>query len=150
MRRRSAGAAPFLVQGQAIGSLNISWRNPQEISDHTIRFAKAVANLAAIGLALQDRVADAESLALLLEDSAQTRITGSVGKRYARYARNVPTHEAFRLILEQHQGTGHAWNSTAAHVISCKLRASDLNPTSVGHPRFDRSLTGHAHLSSDT
>jgi GAF domain-containing protein len=127
---RSAIAVPILVHGQPIGALNIFWRNPQEFSDQTVGFARAVADLAAIGLAFQDRVANAQSLALRLEDAASTRIMIEQAKGMLAVQANVSMNEAFELMRRYHQQTGHTLNSIAADVISRTLRASEMSPTS--------------------
>jgi len=131
---RSAIAVPILVHGQPIGALNIFWSNPQEFSDHTIRFARAVADLAAVGLAFQDRVADAESLALRLEDAAQTRIMIEQAKGMLVVQAHVSMNEAFELMREHHQKTGHTLDSIASSVISRVLRASDMGQTTKSPP----------------
>jgi GAF domain-containing protein len=126
---RSAIAVPILVHGKPIGALNIFWKKPQKFSDHTIRFARAVADLAAIGLAFQDRVADAQSLALRLADSTQTRIMIEQAKGMLAVQAHVSMNEAFELMRGYHNETGTTLDSIAASVISRTLRASDMNPT---------------------
>ena len=127
---QSAIAVPIFVHGQPIGALNIFWRHPQEFNNQTIGFAKAVADLAAIGFAFQDRVPDAQSLALRMEDAAQTRIMVEQAKGMIAVQANASMNEAFELMRRYHQQTGHPLNSIAADVISRKLRASDMSPTS--------------------
>jgi len=127
---RSAIAVPILIHDQPIGALNIFWRKPQTFSEHTIQFVRAVADLAAIGLAFQDRMADAQSLALRLEDAAQTRIMIEQAKGMLVVQANLSMNEAFELMREYHQKTGQTFGSVAADVISRTLRASDMSPTS--------------------
>lgn len=127
---RSAIAVPILVHGQPIGALNIFWRHPQEFSDQTVGFARAVADLATIGLAFQDRVADAQSLALRLEDAAATRIMLEQAKGMLAVQAQVSMKEAFELMREYHQKTGLPLHSIATDVVSRTLRASDMSSTS--------------------
>ncbi len=127
---RSAIAIPILIHGQPIGALNIFWKHSQQFSDHTIAFAKAVADLAAIGFALQDRGTDAQVLALRIEDAAQARIMIEQAKGMIAVQAHVSMNEAFELMLGHHRQTGHALKAIAADVISRDLQASDMRKTS--------------------
>jgi GAF domain-containing protein len=127
---RSAMAVPLVVYGQPIGALNIFWKHPQEFSENTIAFAKAVADLAAIGFAYQDRLTDTQALALRIEDAAQTRIMMEQAKGMLAVQANVSMNEAFGLMLGHHKKTGRGLKSIAADVISRELQASDMRKTS--------------------
>jgi len=86
--------------------------------------------LAAIGLASQDRVSDAQAIALRIEDAAQTRIMMEQAKGMLAVQAHASMNEAFELMLSYHYQTGNTMRSIAAAVISRELQASSMGQTS--------------------
>lgn len=123
---RSAIAVPLQIDGSLIGALNVFWAEPQKFTDQVIRYARAFADLTAMGIANQDRAIDLHELVIRLEEAAQDRIMIEQAKGMLSVQGDLSMHDAFALMKDYGLRTGKPLLTIADEVIARRVRASDM------------------------
>lgn len=123
---RSAIAVPVRVDSSMIGALNVFWAEPQAFTDQVIRYARAFADLTAMGIAYQDRAIDLHALVIRLEEAAQDRIMIEQAKGMLSVQGDLSMHGAFALMKNYGLRSGKPLLTIADEVVSRRIRATDM------------------------
>ena len=123
---RSAIAVPLQIDGALIGALNVFWAEPQVFTDQVIRYARAFAELTAMGIANQDRAIDLHELAIRLEEAAHERIMIEQAKGMLSVQGHLSMNESFALMKDYGLRSGKPLLTIADEVIDRRVRASDM------------------------
>lgn len=98
MGMRSAHAFPLRLRGDRIGALNMYRTHPGPFPEEDIRLAQAFADVAAVGILRERKVAQAEKRAEQLQHALDSRIVVEQAKGILAERHGLGTQEAFETI----------------------------------------------------
>lgn len=122
-------AVPLRLRGDVIGTLNLFNQRPGELSTEDAKVARALADIATIGILQERTIRHGEMLTEQLQGALNSRITIEQAKGLLAHAGGVDMEEAFQS-LRRFARAQHAGLSEIAH----RLASGELPPGLVLNP----------------
>ncbi|MHA6668185.1 GAF and ANTAR domain-containing protein [Homoserinimonas sp. A447] len=97
---RSVHAVPLRLRESTIGAMNLFRERPGWLNSDDAATAKALADVATIGILHERTIRDQEVVTAQLQHALQSRVLIEQAKGVVSQARNVPTDEAFQWLRE--------------------------------------------------
>lgn len=131
----AALATPLRVRDQCFGALNILWANPTDLDDSAEQAARALADLAAIGLINRALPMEATFLAEQIQTTINARVTIEQAKGMLAEQAQVDMNAAYSLMRDFSRVSGTHLLETARGIIDRRISAAHMTSTlSHGHP----------------
>ena len=122
----SACAVPLRFRGHGLGSLNVFWGTPLEVTGGDLYAAQALANLAAVGLAQQAVPVNPRDLAEEVETAIHGRIAIEQAKGMLAVQAGITLEAAFEL-MSAYARAKQAFVRTIAHeVVDRQITAEQM------------------------
>lgn len=122
----SALAAPLRLRDHNIGALNVLWRRPNATTSRAIQAARALADLAALGLTSKAVPSDATFLAEQIQRTINARVTIEQAKGMIAEQDGTDMNSAYDLIRDYSRASGSHLIDAAERVIRREITASTL------------------------
>ncbi len=97
---RSVHAVPLRLRSTTIGALNLFREHPGQLNEDDAATARALADVATIGILHERAVRDQEVVTEQLQHALQSRVLIEQAKGVISQARNMPTEEAFEWLRD--------------------------------------------------
>ncbi len=120
----SALAAPLRLRDHNIGALNVLWRHPHHVSDRVVQAARALADLAALGLTSKAVPSEATFLAEQIQKTINARVTIEQAKGMVAQQAETDMNSAYAMIRDYSRANGRHLIDTAMQVIDRNISAS--------------------------
>lgn len=127
---RSALAAPLRQRDYNIGALNVLWTQPNAVSDHAIQAARALADLAAIGLTTRAVPSEATFLAEQIQLTINARVTIEQAKGMLAEQDKTNLNAAYNLLRDYSRASRSLLIDTAERVINREITARQMREVS--------------------
>jgi GAF domain-containing protein len=118
---QSVYAIPLRLREQTIGALNLMRSETGELDPHDVRAAKALADVATIGILHERALNDAVVLQSQLAHALESRVTIEQAKGVVSHQLETTTDEAFALIRSYARSHGLLLSGVASDIASRKL-----------------------------
>lgn len=122
----AALATPLRVRDQCFGALNILWTDPQNLDESADQAARALADLAAIGLINRALPIEATFLAEQIQVTINARLTIEQAKGMLAEQAHVDMNTAYALMRDFSRATGIHLLETAHRILDRKISAAQL------------------------
>jgi transcriptional regulator with GAF, ATPase, and Fis domain len=122
----SVHAVPMRLRRDTIGALNIFGHEPGEVAEQDVLAARALADIATIGILQERAIRRGEVLTEQLQTALNTRITIEQAKGVLAQAGAVEMHEAFEALRSY--GRDHR---TRLSDVAHQLVAGDIRPADI-------------------
>ncbi|RKS08455.1 ANTAR domain-containing protein [Nocardiopsis sp. Huas11] len=110
-------AVPMRLRGEVIGSLNLFNQRPGGLSDEDAKVARALADIATIGMLQERTIRHSEVLTEQLQGALNSRITIEQAKGLLAHAGGLDMEQAFQA-LRRYARSQHARMSETAHALA--------------------------------
>lgn len=119
-------ATPLRVRDQCFGALNILWSDPRDLDDSAEQAARALADLAAIGLINRALPMEATFLAEQIQVTINARVTIEQAKGMLAEQAQVDMNSAYALMREFSRSTGLHLLETARRILDRRISAAEV------------------------
>ncbi|WP_017589771.1 GAF and ANTAR domain-containing protein [Nocardiopsis ganjiahuensis] len=126
---RAVHAVPLRLRGDLIGTLNLFNQHPGALSSDDVKVARALADIATIGILQERMIRHGEVLTEQLQGALNSRITIEQAKGLLAHAGGLDMEQAFQA-LRRFARARHTGLSDIAH----RLASGELPPASVLRP----------------
>ena len=120
----SAYAFPLRLRGDRVGALNLYRREPGPFPEEAVRWAQAFADVAAIGILQERKVAAAERRAEQLQGALTSRIIIEQAKGVLGERHGVTPNEAFHILRRYSRNHGLKMRNLCQQVVEGTLDLS--------------------------
>lgn len=122
----SVHAVPMRLRRDTIGALNIFGREPGEVAEQDVLAARALADIATIGILQERAIRRGEVLTEQLQTALNTRITIEQAKGVLAQAGGVEMHEAFEALRSYGRDHRTRLSDVAHRLVDGDLRPADI------------------------
>lgn len=119
---RSVDAVPLRLRDATIGTLNLLRTTPGPPDPADLLTARALADVATIGILHERTLREAEVLSQQLQVALNTRVVIEQAKGVVAFTNGIPIDEAFGIIRGYARRNGLAIREVAARLIARQLR----------------------------
>lgn len=116
-------AVPLQLRGRVIGALNLFRDSDTSFSGTELVVARAMAEVAAIGLLHERALSDVRLLADQLQSALQSRVVIEQAKGMVAEYLGIAVHDAFQVLRKRARDSNVKLTELARQVISRELRA---------------------------
>lgn len=135
---RAVHAVPMRLRGETIGALNLFRAEPGVLPPAAVRAARALADMAAIGILHEQSVRRADLLAEQLQGALNSRVVIEQAKGVLAGRSRLDMAEAFVLLRNHARSTNQLLSALALAVISDEAVADALLRPADSRVRQDR------------
>lgn len=118
---RAVYAFPLRLRGDRIGALNLYRTEPGDFVGEDVRLAQAFADVAAIGILQERKIAEAEDRSQHLQRALDSRVIIEQAKGMLAERAHISTEEAFDRIRAQARRNGEKVGAVCRRVIDTDL-----------------------------
>jgi GAF domain-containing protein len=127
---RAVYALPMRLRADTVGALNLFHRDPDTITEATLRIGQALADVATIAI-LQQRAAQArEELSQQLQTALNSRVIIEQGNGVLAERLHIDMSTAFNLLRSHARGTHQQLAEVARAVVAGELGTDQLQEAS--------------------
>ncbi|OII36063.1 transcriptional regulator [Curtobacterium sp. MMLR14_010] len=119
---RSAHAVPLRLRATVIGTLNLFGTAPGTLSDPDLRIARAMADVATIGILHERTLREHEVVQAQLQRAIGSREVIEQAKGVVSHVRSVSIEDAFGIIRAHAVATGEPLSDVAQAIVNRSLR----------------------------
>lgn len=123
---RSAYGIPMRLRDQCIGALNLFAEEPHGLDEHDEHLARALAEMATIGILHARYAQDKATLAEQLQSALNSRVSIEQAKGIVAAQAEVEVDDAFALLREHARRNNRRLTEVAGDVIRRRIRATEL------------------------
>lgn len=123
---KSMHATPMRLRGQIIGTMNLFSVRAEQISDHDITVAQALADVATIGILQERSIRDSSILTEQLERALNSRILIEQAKGVMAAASSMDMDEAFSTLRNFSRNNNMSLRSVAEGLVKRTLPVSTI------------------------
>ncbi|WP_309103080.1 GAF and ANTAR domain-containing protein [Microbacterium sp.] len=113
---------PLRLRNQTIGALNLLQREDGVLREDDLIVARALADLATIGILHERALRETEALAEQLQHALNSRVVIEQAKGVVSHMNRVPVDEAFTLIRTYARSHGERLGDVARAIVERRLR----------------------------
>jgi GAF domain-containing protein len=115
---RAVHAIPLRVRERTIGALNLLRATPGEISERDARAARALADVATIGIVHERLIAESGVVQAQLQRALTSRVIIEQAKGVVAHVRSISTDEAFALIRGRARASRTSLSVLAEQIVN--------------------------------
>jgi len=119
---RSVHAVPLRLRATVIGTLNLFGAEPGELSAANLTVARALADVATIGILHERNVTDPDTVTTQLRATIDSRAVIEQAKGVVSFTRRIGIDEAFGIIRHHAAATGAHLSDVARAIVERRLR----------------------------
>ncbi|MET7995130.1 GAF and ANTAR domain-containing protein [Amycolatopsis sp. NPDC005232] len=123
---RAVHALPMLLRSEVIGALNLFSADPGELSQENLQIARAMVDVATIGLLQARTIQQHEVLVEQLQTALSSRVVIEQAKGFIAERLSLETDEAFALLRGFARRTSRKLSAVAADVVNRSESAREL------------------------
>lgn len=112
---------PLRLRDRTIGSLKLMQADGEQLTEGDLVIARALADIAAIGILHERTLRETEALAAQLQHALSIRVIIEQAKGVVSYMNGVPIDEAFTLIRSYARNHGERLGEVARRIVERRL-----------------------------